>query len=77
MCGRYYVDNETAKEIEKIIRDLDWKLKLERIGNIKPFQRTGVIRGSGEHLIMNQMSWGFPRFDGKGLLINTRSESVL
>lgn len=77
MCGRYYVDDETAKEIEKVIRDLDRKLKLERIGDIKPSQRAGVIRGSGEHLIMDQMSWGFPRFDGKGLLINARAESVL
>lgn len=77
MCGRYYVDDETAKEIEKVIRDLDRKLKLERIGDICPSQRAGVIRGSGEHLIMDQMSWGFPRFDGKGLLINARAESVL
>lgn len=77
MCGRYYVDDETAKEIEKVIRDLDRKLKLERIGDIYPSQRAGVIRGSGEHLIMDQMNWGFPRFDGKGLLINARAESAL
>ena len=23
MCGRYYVDDETAREIEKLVRDLE------------------------------------------------------
>ena len=23
MCGRYYVDDETEREIEKLVRDLD------------------------------------------------------
>lgn len=26
MCGRYYVDDETAKEIEKIVRKIDGRL---------------------------------------------------
>ena len=29
MCGRYYVDDETAKEIEKIVRSVNEKLKKE------------------------------------------------
>ena len=29
MCGRYYVDEDTAKEIRKVIRDLERKLALE------------------------------------------------
>ena len=33
MCGRYYVDDETAREIEKIVRKLDQKLKIERTGD--------------------------------------------
>ncbi len=27
MCGRYYVDSDTADEIEKIIRRVDGKIK--------------------------------------------------
>ena len=27
MCGRYYVDDETAREIEKLIRQVDQKLQ--------------------------------------------------
>lgn len=35
MCGRYYVDDETAKEIEKIVRSVDEKLKKEAEQEIK------------------------------------------
>ena len=28
MCGRYYVDDETAREIEKLVRQVDRKLRL-------------------------------------------------
>lgn len=76
MCGRYYVDDETAREIEKIVRDLDRKLHVERTGDIRPSQRVAVIRGENKHLMADCMSWGFPRFDGKGLLINARAESA-
>ena len=26
MCGRYYVDDDTAREIEKVVREVDKKL---------------------------------------------------
>ena len=76
MCGRYYIDDETAREIEKIVRDLDRKLHVERTGDIRPSQRAAVIRGENEHLMADCMAWGFPRFAGKGLLINARAESA-
>ena len=76
MCGRYYVDDETAREIEKLVRELDRKLQIERTGDIRPSQRAAVIRGENKHLMADCMAWGFPRFDGKGLLINARAESA-
>ncbi len=33
MCGRYYVDDETAREIEKLVRNLDRKLQIEHAGD--------------------------------------------
>ena len=42
MCGRYYVDDETAREIEKLVRELDRKLQIERTGDIRPSQRAAV-----------------------------------
>ena len=51
MCGRYYVDDETAREIEKLVRELDRKLHKERTGDIRPSQRVAVIRGENKHLM--------------------------
>ena len=31
MCGRYYVDDETAREIEKLVETVNDKLRLERL----------------------------------------------
>lgn len=77
MCGRYYVDDETAREIKKIVCKLDQKLKIEHTGDILPSQTATVIKGLGDHLSAEQMAWGFPRFDRKWLLINARAESAL
>ena len=27
MCGRYYVDDDTAREIEKLVRQVDEKMR--------------------------------------------------
>mgnify|MGYP002464882070 CR=1 FL=1 len=35
-----------------------------------------VIMGRERHLEAEQMVWGFPRFDGRGLLINARAETA-
>ena len=45
MCGRYYVDDETAREIEKLVRDLDRKLKMERTGDVFPSQNAMILKG--------------------------------
>lgn len=36
MCGRYYVDDETSQEIEKIVKKLDQRLKIEHGQDIHP-----------------------------------------
>ena len=77
MCGRYYVDDETAREIEKIVRELDKKLQIERAGDIRPSDAALVLSQREHHLTAKQMNWGFPGFQGKGLLINARAEGVL
>lgn len=48
MCGRYYVDDETAREIEKLIRQVDEKMReAENIhlqaGDIHPSEVAPVI----------------------------------
>ena len=77
MCGRYYVDDETAREIEKLVRDLDRKLQIERTGDVFPSQKATIIKGQEHHLATEQMRCGFPGFENGKLLINARAESAL
>lgn len=77
MCGRYYVDDETAREIEKLVRDLDRRLKMERTGDVFPSQNAMILKGEGNHLAAEQMRWGFPGFEKGKLLINARAETAL
>lgn len=71
----YYVDDETAREIEKIVRQLDRKLLIK--GEIYPGQKASVIARKKGEAVLRQMEWGYPAPQNKGLVINARSESAL
>lgn len=78
MCGRYYIDDETAREIEKLVHNLDRRLQDSFKKDIYPAQNALVLVGNNRNEIYTeQMVWGFPRYDNKGILINARSESAL
>lgn len=77
MCGRYYVDDETAREIERIVQKVDDKINSERIGDVFPSQTASVITGRTSGFLAEEMRWGFPQYQKKGLLINARAETVL
>ena len=84
MCGRDYVDDETAKEIEKIVRSVDEKLKKEAAKGIKlqakdihPTDQAPVLVSSAGGLRCELQKWGFPGFVDKQLVINARSESAM
>ena len=116
MCGRYYVDDETAREIKRLVEILDERLRRKPDQNtareqnqstvrqweqnivreearktdagsshgsaagtaaVFPSQNGFVIMGKDSHLETEQMIWGFPQFDGKGLLINARAETAV
>ena len=73
MCGRYYVDDETSREIEKIVRKLDQRLKdRAMVQDIHPSESAVVLTKECREVAARQMQWGFPGFQGKGLLINAR-----
>lgn len=78
MCGRYYVDDETMKEIEKILRNLDKGLNKARTeGDVFPTNTAAVVQSENEHPLLCDMIWGFPQYNKKGVIINTRSETAL
>lgn len=84
MCGRYYVDDETAREIEKIIRIADEKVrKASSAGvaiqakDIHPTDVAPILVAERDGISCRMQRWGFPGFEGKQIIFNARSESVL
>lgn len=78
MCGRYYVDDETAKAIQKLVREVDARLGRERFGrDVHPTDIAPVVSGGGEGLQLSWQRWGFPGFKGKSVVFNARSETVM
>ena len=84
MCGRYYVDNDTAGEIQKLVCRVDEKMK--RTGavgirlqakDIHPSETAPVLIIGDTGLCCKWQRWGFPGFNGKQLIFNARSESAL
>lgn len=77
MCGRYYVDFQVAEEIEKLAPDWDRKLIAGAKRDVHPSEETLVLTGRDGKAVVETMRWGFPGYQGKGLIINARSEGVL
>ena len=78
MCGRYYVDDETAREIEKLVETVNDKLRLERLRkDIHPTDEAPVLVAGDGEMKLEWQHWGFPNFQGKGVIFNARSETVL
>ncbi len=72
MCGRYNIDadNMFVKSIAEALSE--YERELLRWGDIYPTGYAPVITESRPRLL----KWGFPRFDGKGVIINARAETV-
>ncbi len=72
MCGRYYVDDDTAHQVQEMIRNQDQEVKT---GDIHPSELATVLSCSGAELVAEEQSWGFSGYQGK-LLINARAETI-
>ena len=89
ICGRYYVDDDTAREIEKLIRQVDEKMKRETkvepvklaAKDIHPSEISPILTASQGRLKCVWQRWGFPGGGAEGrkkqLIFNARSESAL
>ncbi len=86
MCGRYYVDDETAKEIEKLVWQTEEKIPgnsasaISRISStdIHPSDEAPVLSAVDGEITCIWLRWGFPLQQGqkKGLVFNARCESA-
>ena len=77
MCGRYYIDDETAREIEKLVRHLDRKMAVSGKRDIYPSNAAPVITGHHDEFAEELFTWGFPGFGSKNLIINARAETAM
>lgn len=73
MCGRFFVDAKN-REIDRL---------LDMLPADEPFPKTGQIYPTDNTLVLTDntqpasMSWGFPRYDCKGVVFNARAETAL
>lgn len=85
MCGRYYVDDDTAREIEKLVRQVDEKMrgtaaacKVEIVAkDIHPTETAPILASSGSGLECQWQKWGFPGFQKGQVIFNARCESAM
>lgn len=74
MCGVFYVDDDTAREIEKIARKIDQKTATT--GDVHPSQPALVLRADHEKMVSEVLKWGYEAYGKKTLIFNARSETV-
>jgi len=78
MCGRYNFTVEQNEEMIEILEKLNAKFqgKEARTGEIFPTNLAPILIEEQKEVSPVYSIWGFPKFDGKGVIINARSETV-
>ena len=75
MCGRFNID-PSRPEIRAIIDALGPQAPLVKTGDIYPGEVAPVLALSAEGMEARPMSWGFPCWDGRGVVFNARAETA-
>jgi putative SOS response-associated peptidase YedK len=79
MCGRYafFTDRE-LQEIDEIIEKISDDIQRDKMktGEIFPTNVAPVFVPQKEIVTPKLMTWGFPNFRNKGVIINARAETV-
>lgn len=76
MCGRFFVDAKN-REIDRLIDSLAPDSPPVKLGEIFPTNNALVLGMKDGVPVPAVMSWGFPRWDGKGVIFNARAESAM
>lgn len=63
MCGRYYVDDDTAKETNRLVRRISDDIKMKTARDIHPSESAPVLLDQNNQLAARMMNWGFPDND--------------
>jgi len=81
MCGRFIIANdENIAEIEKILRGINENFSESgayvKTGEIYPTDNVPILCIQNARPAISIMTWGFPKWDGKGVIINAKSETA-
>lgn len=78
MCGRYNFTVEQSEEVMEILEKLNAKFqgKEARMGEVFPTNLAPILIEDAKEVSPVLSTWGFPKFDGKGVIINARSETA-
>ena len=76
MCGRFFVDAKN-REIDRLLDSLPAAAIRPRTGEVFPTNHALVLANDNGRIAPASMQWGFPRREGKGVIINARAESAL
>lgn len=74
MCGRFYIDDETAQEIERIARKID--RKNAKTGDVHPSEPALILRADHDSMVTEVLKWGYESARKNTLIFNARSETV-
>ena len=77
MCGRYHVDEETMREIKRLVQQIEGGEAGHKTGDICPSDTAPVLSGFDGRLCCQVQKWGIPSPYGKQLIINARRETAL
>lgn len=78
MCGRFYVDYE-VEELQNLLGDGSEQFESGSFkrGEVFPSDRALVLLNKDKSTVGRLMAWGFPKWDGRGVIFNARAETAL
>ena len=74
MCGRFYIDDETVREIEKIAGRIE--RKNAKMGDVHPSEPALVLRADQDSMVADVLKWGYASARNNTLIFNARTETV-
>ena len=79
MCGRYtFFTDKELQEVDDIIEKISNEIQKEKMktGEIFPTNTAPVLVSEKKLIVPKLFAWGFPNFREKGIIINSRSETI-
>ena len=74
MCGRFEIDPDNP-ELKTLVSGSGLSLQY-KTGEIFPADTALVFTNGGSDILAASMIWGLPKWDGKGVIYNARSETA-